>query len=58
MFNTIIANIPVGRLGQPEEVADAVEFLAVPERGLLLVLMAVNICSNILKSFSDYLTLD
>ena len=35
VLNTIIANIPVGRLGKPEEVADAVEFLAAPERGFI-----------------------
>ena len=28
MLNAIIANIPIGRLAQPEEIAAGVEFLA------------------------------
>jgi acetoacetyl-CoA reductase len=32
--NKIIADIPIGRMGTPEEVAYAVEFLAAPEAGL------------------------
>lgn len=35
ILNAIIAYIPVGRLGKPEEVADAVAFLAAPERGFI-----------------------
>jgi len=31
----IIANIPVGRLGRPEEIANAVAFLAAPESGFI-----------------------
>ncbi|MFC3908842.1 acetoacetyl-CoA reductase [Legionella dresdenensis] len=31
----IIANIPVGRLGRPEEVADVVAFLAAPDAGFI-----------------------
>lgn len=35
VLKSIIANIPVGRLGKPEEVADAVAFLAAPEAGFI-----------------------
>lgn len=35
VLNSIIANIPVGRLGKPEEVAEAVAFLAAPESGFI-----------------------
>lgn len=35
ILNAIITYIPVGRLGKPEEVADAVAFLAAPERGFI-----------------------
>jgi acetoacetyl-CoA reductase len=31
----IVANIPVGRLGKPREIADAVAFLAAPESGFI-----------------------
>ena len=31
----IISNIPVGRLGKPEEIADAVAFLAAPTSGFI-----------------------
>ncbi|CAM2775910.1 TPA: acetoacetyl-CoA reductase [Legionella pneumophila] len=35
ILNAIVTYIPVGRLGKPEEVADAVTFLAAPERGFI-----------------------
>jgi len=35
VLNSIIANIPVGRLGQPKEIANAVTFLASPESGFI-----------------------
>jgi acetoacetyl-CoA reductase len=35
VLKDIIANIPVGRLGKSEEIADAVEFLAASERGFI-----------------------
>jgi len=35
VMKAIIANIPVGRLGQPEEVADSVAFLASPKAGFI-----------------------
>ncbi|CEK11912.1 acetoacetyl-CoA reductase [Legionella hackeliae] len=35
VLNSIIANIPVGRLGTPQEVADAVAFLASPRSGFI-----------------------
>ncbi|MDP3268231.1 MAG: acetoacetyl-CoA reductase [Legionella sp.] len=35
ILNGIIANIPVGRLGYPKEVADAVAFLASPDSGFI-----------------------
>ncbi|MFC3909558.1 acetoacetyl-CoA reductase [Legionella dresdenensis] len=35
ILNSIIANIPVGRLGKPGEIADAVHFLASPEAGFI-----------------------
>ncbi|VEG91336.1 acetoacetyl-CoA reductase [Legionella spiritensis] len=35
VLNGIIANIPVGRLGRPEEIADAVAFLADDESGFI-----------------------
>jgi acetoacetyl-CoA reductase len=35
VLNSIIANIPVGRLGKPEEVAEAVAFLTMPESGFI-----------------------
>ncbi|WP_298626324.1 acetoacetyl-CoA reductase [uncultured Legionella sp.] len=35
VLNSIIANIPVGRLGYPKEVADAVAFLASPDSGFI-----------------------
>ena len=35
VLDAIIANIPIGRLGKPEEVADAVAFLAAPEVGFI-----------------------
>jgi acetoacetyl-CoA reductase len=35
VLKDIIASIPVGRLGKSEEIADAVEFLAAPERGFI-----------------------
>jgi acetoacetyl-CoA reductase len=35
ILNTIISHIPLGRLGTPEEVADAVAFLAAPESGFI-----------------------
>ncbi len=35
VLHSIIANIPVGRLGKPEEIAAAVAFLASPESGFI-----------------------
>lgn len=35
VLESIIANIPVGRLGKPQEIADAVAFLAAPESGFI-----------------------
>jgi acetoacetyl-CoA reductase len=35
VLNAIIANIPVGRLGSPKEVADVVAFLVSPESGFI-----------------------
>lgn len=35
VLNQIIANIPVGRLGYPKEVADVVAFLASPDSGFI-----------------------
>jgi acetoacetyl-CoA reductase len=35
VLNKVIAQIPVGRLGEPEEVARVVEFLADPESGYI-----------------------
>ena len=35
VLNSIIANIPVGRLGKPEEIAEAVAFLTMPESGFI-----------------------
>lgn len=35
VLNSIIAHIPVGRLGYPSEVADAVAFLASPDSGFI-----------------------
>ena len=35
VLNSIISNIPVGRLGKPEEVAEAVAFLASPHAGFI-----------------------
>jgi len=35
VLNSIIANIPVGRLGYPKEVADAVAFLVSPDNGFI-----------------------
>lgn len=35
VLNSIIANIPVGRLGKPEEIAEAVAFLTMPEAGFI-----------------------
>ncbi len=35
VLNSIIANIPVGRLGYPKEVADVVAFLASPDSGFI-----------------------
>ncbi len=35
VLNSIIANIPVGRLGYPKEVADTVAFLASPDSGFI-----------------------
>ncbi len=35
VIKAIIANIPVGRLGRPEEIANAVAFLAAPESGFI-----------------------
>jgi acetoacetyl-CoA reductase len=35
VLNSIIAHIPVGRLGYPKEVADAVSFLASPDSSFI-----------------------
>ena len=35
VLNAIISNIPVGRLGYPKEIADAVAFLVSPESGFI-----------------------
>lgn len=35
VLNSIIAQIPVGRLGRPEEIAEAVAFLAAPTSGFI-----------------------
>ncbi|CDZ75861.1 3-oxoacyl-[acyl-carrier-protein] reductase FabG [Legionella massiliensis] len=35
VLKSIIANIPVGRLGRPEEIAEVVAFLAAPEAGFI-----------------------
>lgn len=35
VLQSIIANIPVGRLGKPEEIAEAVAFLAAPGAGFI-----------------------
>lgn len=35
VLHSIIANIPIGRLGKPEEVADAVAYLTMPEAGFI-----------------------
>ncbi|KTD18195.1 acetoacetyl-CoA reductase [Legionella jordanis] len=35
ILKSIIANIPVGRLGKPQEIADAVAFLASPSSGFI-----------------------
>ncbi|HAU0263645.1 TPA: acetoacetyl-CoA reductase [Legionella pneumophila] len=35
VLNSIISSIPVGRLGYPKEIADAVAFLASPESGFI-----------------------
>ncbi|TAL64673.1 MAG: acetoacetyl-CoA reductase [Legionella sp.] len=35
VLNAIIANIPVGRLGYPKEIADAVAFLVSPDSGFI-----------------------
>lgn len=35
VLNSIIANIPVGRLGKTEEIAEAVAFLTMPESGFI-----------------------
>ena len=35
VLNAIVANIPLGRLGKAEEVADAVAFLAAPGAGFI-----------------------
>ena len=35
VLKAIIANIPVGRLGKPQEIANAVAFLAAPESGFI-----------------------
>jgi len=35
VLDAIIANIPVGRLGKPSEIANAVAFLAAPESGFM-----------------------
>jgi acetoacetyl-CoA reductase len=35
VLNAIIANIPVGRLGKPEEIAKAVAFLVAPDAGFI-----------------------
>ncbi|KTD46791.1 acetyoacetyl CoA reductase [Legionella rubrilucens] len=35
VLKSIVANIPVGRLGRPEEIADAVAFLAARESGFI-----------------------
>lgn len=35
VLKSIIAHIPVGRLGKPQEIANAVTFLASPESGFI-----------------------
>ncbi|STY78974.1 3-oxoacyl-[acyl-carrier-protein] reductase [Legionella wadsworthii] len=35
VLQNIVSNIPVGRLGNPEEIADAVAFLAAPQSGFI-----------------------
>ncbi len=35
ILKSIITNIPVGRLGQPQEIANAVAFLSSPESGFI-----------------------
>jgi acetoacetyl-CoA reductase len=35
ILNRVIATIPVGRLGEPDEIARVVEFLADPESGYI-----------------------
>lgn len=35
VLNSIIANIPIGRLGYPKEIADAVAFLVSPDSGFI-----------------------
>jgi acetoacetyl-CoA reductase len=35
VLNKVIAQIPVGRLGEPEEIARVVEFLADPDSGYI-----------------------
>ena len=35
MLQHIISNIPVGRLGKPQEIADAVAFFAAPQSGFI-----------------------
>ncbi len=35
VLNSIISSIPVGRLGYPKEIADAVAFLASPDSGFI-----------------------
>lgn len=34
-MDRVVANIPVGRLGEPDEVARVVEFLARPDSGYI-----------------------
>ena len=35
ILDAIIANIPIGRLGRPQEIADAVAFFASPDSGFM-----------------------